>query len=270
MGRSIVQELKVFLRLVLAWSRRLSSTRLLSLLRNLWRWLCMLKANGQTRRKRGGDDESADIPQLENTVRINGAAEAVYSSRVPAALSNIGIGRLRDPDCQTLQVSTSNTPYALPDRTSEGEESPYTFNFVNPSKDSVASSQLSYGQSGSPRSERSSGADSAPHSASSRRATPRRNKDDRLSRLVTASDSRRHSRPQSIQRSPTSTASTTSLSQTLHHGACSRASVASGKANVASPAGQLGIPRRYQKTYPILETDRYDRPDKLYVVQAGR
>lgn len=254
MGRSAVQQLKAVLRLLLAWSRRLSLTHPLSLLRTLWRWFSMRTENRPPGGKRGGNEDVTTPSPSGDIVRIDGIAGVIHASDEPAVFPALRNRRSRSPSPLSLNVATSSHPHIL-SPVSENSESPYSFRVENPSEASIASSRFSYAGS-----EHLSV--SMSRSASPTRV-PRRLIDDRLSRIITASSSRRN-RSQSSSRNRTPAGSTTSLSRTLQHGLSSKASFASSKANVAAPAHQRGrTPQRCQKTCPILETRRYDRPEKL-------
>ena len=262
MGRSVVQQLKAVLQLLLAWGRRLSSTHPLRLILALRRWLFAETVYRPPDGKRGGNEGRASSPLSGDIVRIDGDEKVTYASDEPAVFPVPRNGRSRSRSPLSLNISTSSHPHPL-SPVSEGGESPYRFRVENPSEDSVQSSRLTHSRAGSSRSEHLSVSISRPASPT---RSPRPHRDDRLSRLVTASASRRRNRSQSRSRNQTPATSTTTLSRTLQHEAFSRTSFASSAANVAAPAHQIGRdPKRCQKTYPVLETGRYTRREKLQV-----
>lgn len=261
MGRSIVQGLKAVLRLLLIWRHRLASAQPLALIRIVWRWLLARVADRPPGRKRGGGGDLPSSLPPGDIMRINGVAEVINASEEPTALPALRNRRSRSPSPLSLDIPHSNHPHALLSPVSEGGEGPYSFRVENPSEDSFPSSKFTQNRPDTPLSEHLSVSMSRPASPT---RVSRRIKDDRLSRLITPSDSRRRNRSHNRSRSQTPAVSTTSLSRTLPHGASSRTSFASSKPNVAAPARLLGRdPSRCQTTYPTLETHRYDRPEKL-------
>lgn len=270
MDRSIVHGLKAVLRLLLIWSHRLSLTRPLALIRLVWRWLSARPPG----RKKGGDGDfyasqaSGDITQIEGIVEVINASEepatfpALHErrSRSPSPLS-LDVPRANYQSLSPLSLETTSHPHAHLSPVSEGGEDPYNFRIETPSEHSIISSRFTRPRPDTPLSEHLSLSMSRPASPA---RVPRSFKDDRLSRLITPTDSRRRNRSQSSSRRQTPAASTTSLGRMLQHGSSSRASFARSKPNVATPARLGGRdPKRCQETFPMIATHRYDRPGKL-------
>ncbi|KZT69934.1 hypothetical protein DAEQUDRAFT_232046 [Daedalea quercina L-15889] len=263
MARSLPQQLLAVLRYLLSWRPSQRLVRPLTLLRPVWQWCVRRNPGLRPSRKRdgGGDGQNPFAPAGDVKIRVNGNTSIVYASEEPAAYPPLRNRHAHFPSDLSRDSNPSGSQ-PLSDQCpgsplSEKGSGPYSFKVQTASSGSLASSQQSnYGPS-SVHDDHLSVTLSRPSSRVSMRI-----RDDRLSRLITPSDSRRPaarstSRNRSRSRTPAASPSHSTVSVTLSNGS------SASRSNVATPAHELGRRRRTQKTYPVVQTHRYDRTNDL-------
>ncbi|KAH9922505.1 uncharacterized protein B0H18DRAFT_1017903 [Fomitopsis serialis] len=260
MSRSPLQQLRALLRYILSWLPQ-HFARPLAFLRLLWRRF-MRRTADRGLPPDAKDDDGVVKPSpvshasYRKAVLDNHSSAVVYASDEPSTYPSLEDRRARSWSHRSPDTDPSGSyAHSKPDAYLSGSErgsSPYSITIQNPSQHSLASTKDSSLYHTSVHDDHVSVNMSRPSSRISMRT-----RDDRDSRLITPSDSRRQSsrsKQRNLTRRRTPTASPSHSTATLH----SNSSWVS-QHNVAMPAGRLLHERRSQKTYPIVETGRYTK-----------